>query len=86
MSWIDYIGYIGSFLTSLTFVPQVYKSWRTKSVGDVSVWMILIVISSSAIWLLYGFGIHSGPVISANIVVFSLSWLLLYFKLTFKKK
>ena len=82
---VEYIGYFGSFLTSITFIPQVYKSWQSKSVGDLSVWMILIVVTSTVVWLVYGFSIHSGPVISANIVVLLLTLVLLYFKLSFKK-
>ncbi|MBX2931738.1 MAG: hypothetical protein KF781_07330 [Chitinophagaceae bacterium] len=84
---IELIGYIGSFLTSITFLPQVYQAWKTKSVGDVSIWMIAIVIISTIIWLIYGFGIpNGGPVIVANFVVLSLSLLLLYFKIIFKKQ
>lgn len=79
------VGYVGSFLTSITFIPQVYKSWQSKSVGDLSVWMILIVITSTIVWLLYGFAINSGPVISANTIVLILSLLLFYFKFSFKK-
>ena len=85
MNWIDFTGYVGSFLSAITFFPQVYKSWKAKSVGDLSTWMILIVISSTIIWLIYGFAKNSGPVIAANIVVLSLALVLFYFKLTFKK-
>jgi MtN3 and saliva related transmembrane protein len=84
MNWIELVGYFGSFLTSITFIPQVYKSWQSKSVGDLSIWMILIVITSTLVWLVYGFAIESGPVIAANLVVFVLSLVLFYFKLTFK--
>ena len=82
---VEYIGYFGSFLTSITFIPQVYKSWQSKSVGDLSVWMILIVVTSTSVWLVYGFAINSGPVISANVVVLLLTLVLLYFKIRFKK-
>jgi MtN3 and saliva related transmembrane protein len=83
---VEYIGYFGSFLTSITFLPQVYKSWQSRSVGDLSIWMIFIVISSTIVWLIYAFAIHSGPVISANVVVLVLTLVLLYFKLSFKNK
>ncbi len=85
MNWIEYIGYAGSFLTSITFVPQVYKSWQSKSVGDLSSWMIVILLTSTVLWLVYGFLISSGPVIVANTIVLSISMLLMYFKITFKK-
>lgn len=77
------IGYLGSFLTCVTFVPQVIKSWETKSVGDLSTWMIGIVICSTLVWLWYGVRIKSGPVMVANTIVFLLGCVLLYFKLTF---
>ncbi|MGI9138343.1 MAG: SemiSWEET family sugar transporter [Sediminibacterium sp.] len=83
---IDYIGYLGSFLSCVTFIPQVYLSWKSKSVGDLSFLMILIVITSTIVWLAYGYFVNSGPVLMANAVVLSLSLMLLYFKLTFKKK
>jgi MtN3 and saliva related transmembrane protein len=82
---VEYIGYFGSFLTSITFIPQVYKSWQSKSVGDLSIWMIFIVITSTLVWLTYAFAIHSGPVILANSVVLTLTLVLLYFKIRFKK-
>lgn len=83
---VEYIGYFGSFLTSITFIPQVYKSWQSKSVGDLSIWMVLIVVTSTIVWLTYAFAIHSGPVIVANVVVLLLTLVLLYFKLSFKKQ
>jgi len=85
MNWIELVGYLGSFLTSITFIPQVYKSWQSKSVGDLSIWMITIVLTSTIVWLVYGFAIESGPVIVANFVVLALTLVLFYFKLTFRK-
>jgi MtN3 and saliva related transmembrane protein len=86
MDWIELVGYLGSFLTSITFIPQVYKSWQSKSVGDLSIWMIVIVLTSTIVWLVYGFAIESGPVIVANLVVLVLTLVLFYFKLSFKKR
>ncbi|MFZ6024813.1 MAG: SemiSWEET family sugar transporter [Bacteroidota bacterium] len=86
MNWIELVGYLGSFLTSITFIPQVYKSWQSKSVGDLSIWMIMIVVTSTLVWLVYGFAIESGPVIVANLVVLVLTLVLFYFKLSFKKR
>ena len=83
---VEYIGYFGSFLTSITFIPQVYKSWQSRSVGDLSIWMIFIVLTSTIVWLIYAFAIHSGPVIVANTVVLLLTLVLLYFKLSFRKQ
>ena len=83
-SSIELIGYLGSFLTSITFIPQVYKSWKYKSVGDLSTWMVLIVVTSTLVWLTYGYLINSGPVLLANTIVLILTLVLLYFKSKFK--
>jgi MtN3 and saliva related transmembrane protein len=85
MHWIEYVGLFGAFLTSITFIPQVYKAWQTKSVGDLSTWTVSIVITSAAVWLVYGLYLELRPVIIANSIILVLAVLLLYFKLTFKK-
>jgi MtN3 and saliva related transmembrane protein len=85
MNYIDLIGYFGSFLTSVTFVPQVYKTWQTKSAGDLSLTMLFIVLLSCIVWLVYAFALMLLPVIIANSIIGVLSVMLIYFKFTFKK-
>jgi MtN3 and saliva related transmembrane protein len=85
MAWTDYFGYFGAFLTAITFVPQVIRAWQTKSVGDLSIYMLMIVFTSALVWLVYAFALHLVPVIVANSIVFILTVVLIYFKLTFKK-
>ncbi|MDX2045401.1 MAG: SemiSWEET family transporter [Chitinophagaceae bacterium] len=85
MHWIEYVGLAGASLSAITFIPQVYKAWETKSVGDLSTWMLLIVLTSVVIWLVYGLYLNLLPVVIANSVILILSFILLYFKFTFKK-
>jgi MtN3 and saliva related transmembrane protein len=80
---IESIGYLGSLLSCITFVPQVYLSWKSHSVGDLSLIMVLIVNFSCIVWLTYAYLIKSRPVLIANTIVLILSLMLLYFKLTF---
>lgn len=86
MNHIDLIGYFGSFLTSITFIPQVYKTWRTKSVGDLSLTMMLIVVTSCIVWLVYAIALMLWPVIIANGIIGILSLMLVYFKFAYQKK
>ena len=85
MPWIEIVGLFGAFLSSITFIPQVWLAWKTKSVGDLSLGMLLIVFTSVLVWLVYGFYLQLLPVIIANSIIFLLSLLLLYFKFTFPK-
>jgi MtN3 and saliva related transmembrane protein len=85
MSWIEVVGLAGAFLSSITFIPQVYKAWQTKSVGDLSLSMIVIVFTSTIVWLVYGISLSLLPVILCNGIMSVLTLMLIYFKLTFKK-
>lgn len=85
MNWIEAAGLFGAFLSSVTFIPQVYKAWQSKSVGDLSILMMFIVFSSTIVWLVYGVSLNLWPVIIANGIISVLSLLLIYFKFTFKK-
>ena len=73
-------------MSSVTFIPQVYKVWQTKSVNDLSLTMMLIVFTSTLIWLVYGIALDLWPVILANSIICFLSLLLIYFKFAFAKK
>lgn len=86
MNWIEIAGHTGAFLSSITFIPQVYKVWKTKSVEDLSLAMMLIVTCSTLIWLTYGIALMLWPVILANGIIFCLSLLLIYFKFSYSKK
>lgn len=82
--WIDYLGLFAAFLSAITFLPQVIQAYKTKSVKDLNIFMLLIVFISVIIWLVYGFVKGLLPVIIANGVILVLSGILLYFKATFK--
>lgn len=77
------MGMIGVVTGSMTFVPQVYQAWVTRSVGDLSIWMILILLLNVSIWLVYGITGKDKPMILANLIIMALSLAMLYFKLTF---
>ena len=85
MEWIDYVGLFGATLSAITFVPQVYKAWETKSVGDLSIWMIVILLGNVSTWLFYGIVKEDFAIILANSIILFLSLVLLYFKFAFRK-
>jgi MtN3 and saliva related transmembrane protein len=85
MEFIEVMGLLGALLSSLTFIPQVVRTWQIKSAGDLSMGMLLIVFSSTIVWLVYGFALDLLPVIIANGIIFILSLVLIYFKIKFKK-
>ncbi|MBE49900.1 MAG: hypothetical protein CMB92_04025, partial [Flammeovirgaceae bacterium] len=50
MEYIDIIGLFGAFLSGITFLPQVYRTWKLKSARDLSLVMILIILLSNVVW------------------------------------
>ena len=77
----ELIGSIAATLTTLSFLPQVFKTWNSRSAADFS-WIWLIGFSSGlSLWLVYGFAIMSWPLIVANAITLSLVLLIGFVKL-----
>lgn len=80
----DTLGLIAGALTSISFLPQVIKTWRSKSARDLSLGMFGIFSAGVSLWLVYGILVNSIPVIAANALTLVLCLVILYFKLKFK--
>jgi MtN3 and saliva related transmembrane protein len=78
----EVVGLVAGALSCTTFLPQVIKTWKSKSVKDVSLTMFLIASAGTMLWLVYGILIHSISIIGTNIVVliFSLMMLVLIYR------
>jgi MtN3 and saliva related transmembrane protein len=81
--YIIYIGFFSGFCTTVAFVPQAYKVWKTKSTKDISLLMFLIFTTGVASWLVYGVLTNNLPIIFANIVTLFLAFLILVAKIKF---
>lgn len=77
------IGFVAATLTTIAFVPQVIKVWRSRSARDVSLGMYILFSTGVAVWLLYGFLISSWPVILANAITLMLAIAVIVMKLRF---
>jgi len=80
-SLADVIGAMAGTLTTLAFLPQVIKTWKTKSAGDLSLAMLLAFTLGVALWLVYGMIIWAFPVVFFNLLTLGLTGILLHFKL-----
>ncbi len=75
------IGFIAATLTTIAFIPQVIKVWRTRSTRDVSIGMYALFTTGVASWFCYGLLIGSWPVIVANAITLVLAGLVLIMKI-----
>ena len=68
MNCVEIIGFIAAILTTGAFLPQVYKTWKTKDVSGLSLPMLLIFYIGIVCWLVYGFLMGSPSMIFANTI------------------
>ena len=86
MNSIEIIGFLAAILTTTAFLPQVYKTWKTKDVSSLSMPMLLLFFIGIVAWLVYGFLKESPSMILANSVTVISAFLLIYFKIKYSKK
>ncbi|NJK37471.1 MAG: SemiSWEET transporter [Oscillatoriales cyanobacterium RM1_1_9] len=83
MTLITAIGLLAGTLTTLAFIPQVIKTWKSKSAEDVSLEMFVIFCLGVFLWLIYGFLLQDIPIMIANLVTLILASTILGFKLKY---
>ena len=77
------IGFIAAICTTVAFVPQALKIYKSKTARDISLPMWLIFSFGDFLWLIYGILILSLPIIIANVVTLLLSLFILFFKVKY---
>ena len=77
------IGLAAATCTTIAFVPQALKAWRTRSTKDVSLSMFVLMVSGIVLWLIYGAILGDLPLIVANVVTLGLAGAILACKLRF---
>lgn len=80
MTLLDLLGLSAGFLTTISFVPQVVKIWRSKSAADISTSMFALFSLGLILWLIYGFYLQSLPIILANSITLVLTAIILILK------
>jgi MtN3 and saliva related transmembrane protein len=85
MDRITLVGTIAGFCTTVSFLPQVLKIHRTKSVHDLSLLMFIIFAIGVVSWLVYGFLTGSMPIIVANFITLIFCGYILFMRTKYAK-
>ena len=80
----ELLGFIAAGLGAISFLPQLIKIWRFRSVKDISTGMYVIYTFSVILWLIYGIIIKSEPLILAEILTLILVSTILIMKYLWK--
>lgn len=85
MDPLNGLGFVAATLTTLSFVPQLTRIWRTKSAEDLSLSMFSAFSIGIALWLTYGVLRGDAPVIAANAITLGLSLTILALKIRYDR-
>jgi MtN3 and saliva related transmembrane protein len=78
---ISALGAAAGFCTTVSYLPQLVRAWRTRSTRDISLPMFSLLVFGITLWLVYGIVIGDGPLIAANAVSLGFTSSILYLKL-----
>ena len=80
----DWAGFAGAALTTASFVPQAWLTFRTRDVSGISLGMYSVFTVGVALWLAYGLLLGAWPIVLANTVTLGLAVAILAMKLRFR--
>ena len=83
-SVVTILGLVAGTLTTLSFLPQLLKAWKSRSTHDISIGMFSMLAAGVLLWLLYGLITADVPVTVANAITLVFVALILVLKLRYR--
>ena len=74
---------MAAVLTTVSFVPQAWRTWRTRDVSGISLTMYAIFTVGVGLWLVYGLLLGEMPLIVANAITFTLALMILTMRIRY---
>ena len=81
--WTDIVGSLAAILTTISFLPQAWHSFKTRDVSGVSLGMYSVFTAGVALWLVYGLLLRAWPIVVANVITLGLALAILAMKVVF---
>lgn len=81
--FVIYIGLLAGFITTLGYVPQVVKGYRSGRMDDVSIFMPVVLMAGMTLWLIYGIVLEDIPIMLWNAVSVILNGVIIMMKLRY---
>ncbi len=84
MPMSELVGYCAAALTTFSFAPQAWLTFRTRDVRGISLGMYSVFAAGVALWLAYGLLLGAWPIVAANAVTLALALAILGMKLRYR--
>ena len=85
MNWTQIIGLAAGVLTASSLIPQVVKTWKEKKAEDVSLLMLVILLTGIVLWIVYGIKREDLPIIATNSVSLLVNSIMIVLRIKFRK-
>ena len=86
MTLTDAVGTLAAILTTISFLPQAMRTFRTKDVRGISLGMYSAFTAGVALWLVYGLLLQAWPIVIANVITLALASTILVMKLRYGQR
>jgi MtN3 and saliva related transmembrane protein len=83
IDFITTLGLTAGLLTTIAYLPQLIKTWKSKSASDLSWSMLITLCTGIILWLVYGVYVQDIPLIAANMVTLLLASIILVLKIRY---
>lgn len=83
---MEIIGILAAIITTYSFFPQVKQIVKTKNTSSISLKMYILLIIGLTFWIIYGINLRNISIISANGITWVFAVVILYYKITEKKR
>jgi MtN3 and saliva related transmembrane protein len=86
MTSLDLLGLIATCFTTSSFVPQVWRTWKTRDVSGISLTSYAVITVGLALWLAYGLLRGDLPLVVANSVMVVLTAAITLMKIVYSRR
>jgi MtN3 and saliva related transmembrane protein len=83
MNNVEIIGFTAGIFLAISLIPQIIKSWKTRSTKDISLIWNLVNLVGELLWIIYGFGINSYSLIIMSGISFLMNVFMVSLKIKF---
>ena len=83
MTTTTFVGLAAAVCTTFAFLPQLIKTWNSRSTKDISLGMFVVFTTGILLWLTYGLLQRDVPLIAGNCITLVFAVIILFFKLRY---
>ena len=78
-------GFVAGMLTAVSMLPQVIKTFKEKKAEDVSILMLVVLLSGVGLWIYYGVQKKDVPIIISNSISLSINLIMIFLRFKYRK-